>query len=228
MDGSFWFSVMLFSLSVKGSIGKDESCLSQPNELVWQKTGQNVVLPCNISSHCATTEMHYEWFTFKENSHLCLNVSSNPQKYSLEGPSLRIKSLHTNDSGIYHCAAVSQGEPAQGKQHVALGTTLVVRENVELMTGLLWSSFALLAIYSLAVVTLIIKKYNCSVDGCRRMRKTYKNNSTKTRRFRDVLQEINSRNNLERSKQAVNRNLSHTEAASTDFNSPADDIYQNV
>lgn len=104
---------------------KDKSCLSQPNKVIWQKIGQSAVLPCTVSSRCSG--LRYEWFVFKENSHLRLNVLDNSLKYSLEGAHLHINSLHVNDSGIYYCAAVSHGDPAPGAQHVGSGTTLVVR-----------------------------------------------------------------------------------------------------
>ncbi|XP_034566616.1 uncharacterized protein si:ch211-139g16.8 isoform X2 [Notolabrus celidotus] len=177
MDRSFWLSLLLFSLPVTESKGKDQSCLTQPNKVIWRKSGQSVDLPCTMSSHCLTTGVHYEWFSFKENSHLRLNLR-NHLKYSLDGTSLHIKSLHANDSGIYHCAAALHGEATQGRQHVALGTTLVVREKVKVMVKdiLLWSSFVLLALYSLALVTLIIKKNGCSMSS--RMPKTSKSEIT--------------------------------------------------
>nr|XP_020491962.1 uncharacterized protein LOC109985879 [Labrus bergylta] len=209
----FWCSVLLFSLPVTESMEKDERCSSKPINEVWRNTGQSVVLRCNIKQHCLIRGQSYEWFSFREHSHGRLIPQSFPLKYSLEGAFLHIKSLHTNDSGIYHCAAGMQGKP-----YVALGTTLVVREKYKVMVKNipLWLSFVLLAFYSLALVTLIIKKYGCSMGVSRRITKTQKNNSTKKRQFRDVLQEINSRNNLKRNKRAV------------DHNGSADDIYQNV
>ncbi|XP_060921773.1 uncharacterized protein si:ch211-139g16.8 isoform X2 [Labrus mixtus] len=205
----FWCSVLLFSLPVTESMEKDEGCSSKPVEEVWQNTGQSVVLWCNIKPHCLTGGQSYEWFSFREHSHG--RLIPQPPKYSLEGESLHIKFLHTNDSGIYYCAAGVQGKP-----YVALGTTLVVREKYMVRNILLWFSFVLLAFYSLALVTLIIKKYGCRMGVSRRITKTQKNNSTKKRQFRDVLQEINSRNNLKRNKRAA------------DHNGSPDDIYQNI
>lgn len=106
---------------------KADCCLSQPNNVIWQKIGQSTVLPCTPSSHCSTKDWKYEWFSFKEKRHIRLKVLENPEKYRLEGASLHINSLHMNDSGIYHCAAVFLGAPAKGGQHVGPGTTLVVR-----------------------------------------------------------------------------------------------------
>lgn len=89
--------------------------------------GKSADIPCNVSSHCSARPWQYEWFIFKENIHFHLKLLENPEKYKLVGASLHISSLKTDDSGIYHCAAVSHGEPASGTQHVGLGTTLVVR-----------------------------------------------------------------------------------------------------
>lgn len=95
--------------------------------MIWQKTGQSVTLPCKISSHCSANKWQYQWFTFKEKSCFRLKLHENHVKYKLNGASLHIGSLHANDSGIYHCAVESQGEPVRGSQHVGPGTTLIVR-----------------------------------------------------------------------------------------------------
>ncbi|XP_078126276.1 immunoglobulin superfamily member 6 isoform X1 [Sander vitreus] len=230
MDRLFWFSLLLTYLPVTESMKKEESCLLQPNKVIWRKTGQTAVVNCTISSHCSARDLHYEWFTFKENIHLRLNLKSNSLKYSLDGASLNINSLDANDSGIYYCAAVSSGPPAAGAQHVGLGTTLVVREQIKTMARpiLLWVSFVLLATYSLAVVTLILKKHGCNMSICRKKCETDKNNPTKKAQFHDVLQEMYSRRNLDKGKKTVGRNCSQAEAASTAFKSSTDDIYQNV
>nr|XP_046271142.1 uncharacterized protein si:ch211-139g16.8 isoform X2 [Scatophagus argus] len=231
MKWLFWFSLLISYLSVIESMekmGKAESCLSQPNKVIWQKIGQSVVLPCFVSSHCSAKDWRYEWFSFKENSHFHLKLLDNPLKYRLEGASLHINSLHANDSGIYHCAAVSDGEPAPGAQHVGPGTTLVMKEKTKMVRHIpLWLTFLLLAIYSLVIVILILKKHYC-----RRTRKIEKNSSTKKRQFRDVLQEMYSRRNLEKNKEAASKvtvRRNHTqEGTSTDLDNSTDDIYQNV
>lgn len=106
---------------------KSEGCLSQPDEVFWRKIGQSVELPCTISSRCSGRGWQYEWLTCKERACFHLKLHKYPQKYKLNNASLQITTLHANDSGIYHCAAVSGGHQAQGSQHVGLGTTLVVR-----------------------------------------------------------------------------------------------------
>ncbi|XP_042360918.1 uncharacterized protein si:ch211-139g16.8 isoform X1 [Plectropomus leopardus] len=228
MDRLFWCSLLLTFLPVIESVKNNDSCLFQPNRVIWKKTGHSAVLNCTVRSPYSSKEWKYEWFAFKENSHLRLNLSDS-LKYSLESASLHIKSLNVKDSGIYHCAAVSSGDPGLDAQCVGTGTTLVVRDKSLAMQVLLWLSFVLLAIYSLALVTLLLKKYGYNMSVCRRMCKSEKKNSIKKRaQFRDVLQEMYRKRNLDRGKKNVSRDHSHVEAASTEFKSSADDIYQNV
>lgn len=118
---------LFFSLFIAESLGNTGGCLSQPKEVIWQKTGQSVTLPCEISSHCSANKWKYQWFTFKEKSCFRVKLHENRTKYKLNGASLHINSLHANDSGIYHCAVESHEEPVPGSQHVGPGTTLIVR-----------------------------------------------------------------------------------------------------
>ncbi|KAK5856310.1 hypothetical protein PBY51_007918 [Eleginops maclovinus] len=171
MDRLFCFSLLLTYLPVTESM---EDCLTQPNNMIWQKTGQSVFLKL--------------WSNAK----------------------------------------------AAGAQYIALGTTLVVSEYVNPMVRhvLLWLSFVLLAIYSLALVILILKKCGYKISDCKRMGKTDKpseeRNSTKRAHFRDVLQEMYSKRNLDRGVKAENKKRSKAKAPSTEFNGSTDDIYQNV
>ncbi|KAL6102905.1 igsf6 [Pungitius sinensis] len=227
MDRLVWFSLLLSYLPVTESVTKEASCFPPPIKRMVRQTGTNAVLQCPIESRCFK-DQHYEWFIFMENLHVHLKLSSNSQKYSLEETSLKINSLQVNDSGIYHCAVVSSGDPAAGAQHIALGTTLVVREQIRTMIKyFLWVSFALLAVYSLALVTLIIKKYG-SKNVCRSVSKTKKKNSTKRAQFRDVLQEMYSRRNMDKGKKDASRNRSQAEAANIEVDNSNEDIYQNV
>lgn len=99
--------------------------------MIYHKTGQSAILSCTINPWCSADDWEYEWFSFQENFYFRLTPLENHHKYTLHGANLHIHSLVTNDSGIYHCAAASRGEPARGKQHVGLGTTLVVRGKTE-------------------------------------------------------------------------------------------------
>ncbi|XP_037647107.1 uncharacterized protein si:ch211-139g16.8 isoform X1 [Sebastes umbrosus] len=174
MDRLFWFSLLLTYLPVTESTKKEESCLIQQHEVVGY-IGQSAVLSCTVRSDkgCSAEGLNYEWFTYKKHDHIRLNLSSNSHKYILNRAFLHIKSLHTNDSGVYYCAAASSGDPAPGAQHVGLGTPLQV--HIKRRPILMWALcalFVLLAIYNLAVVILIIKKYGCNLNVRRRMCKT--------------------------------------------------------
>lgn len=109
------------------SLKNTESCLSQPVNIIRRQVGSYVNIPCIIREECPGQPWKYEWFSFKETYHIRLNLRENPDKYRLNGAELHISSLQVNDSGIYHCAAVSQGEPGRGRQHVGHGTTLIVK-----------------------------------------------------------------------------------------------------
>ncbi|XP_068606334.1 Ig heavy chain V region B1-8/186-2 isoform X2 [Brachionichthys hirsutus] len=209
-----WFSLLLIYLTAAERMEKVDGCLLQPEKEIWVTPGQSVALSCHVSFHCSNTTWNYEWFYFKEHCHARLKPLGNPLKYRLNEASLHISSLRTNDSAIYYCAAVSKGYPAQGLQHVGLGTTLVVRERFTPIRIVLLLSFVLLFIYSVALVVLIVKKH-----GCRKIHKSDKNNSSKKKRFHHVLQEMYRRENREITKKT---------ATSTNRLGSSDDIYQNV
>ncbi|KAG8006978.1 hypothetical protein GBF38_023073 [Nibea albiflora] len=128
MERLFWFSLLLTHLPVTESTENADSCLSQPDMVIVQ-TGQSAVLSCTVSPRCAAKNLDYEWLSFKESTCIRIDLQQNHLKYRLEGKSLRILSPQANDSGMYYCAAVPPQDrtPAQGTQHVGLGTTLVVR-----------------------------------------------------------------------------------------------------
>nr|XP_057905833.1 immunoglobulin superfamily member 6 isoform X3 [Doryrhamphus excisus] len=205
----FCLTLFLTCLPLQG-VAQLQSCLWQPSNVIVRETGQDGEIWCRVHTNCSDKGLHYQWFTFRRRNHIRLNLDATSHKYSLQGATLQIMSLNTNDSGIYYCAAVSHGEPRPGGQHVGMGTTLVVREKTKLMVGhvLLWLTFVLLVIYSLTTVTLIVqKKCGFNIWTCRRLYKSDKKSSrNKTTIFRDVLHEMRHRRDLKRSKRASTRN----------------------
>ncbi|KAM9744891.1 uncharacterized protein ACNS7B_009414 isoform 1-T2 [Menidia menidia] len=226
MKKLFWLSLLFIHLPETESKDETQTCLSQPKKWVWYKTGQSALLSCSISPRCQAKDLLYQWFVFKESSHFPLKITG---KYSLRGASLYIKSLNAGDSGIYYCAVEAQSDTECCEQNVATGTTLVVRGKVMLRPILLWSSFTLLAIYSLAIMMLIIlKKYGFNTSAIRKMSKSDKFGFSQKMQFRDVLQEMNSRRNLSKSKPKRRSHSQVVEAASGECNISNDDIYQNI
>ncbi|KAM9391821.1 uncharacterized protein KZ484_003382 isoform 1-T1 [Pholidichthys leucotaenia] len=229
MDRLLCFSLLFSHLPGIDSMGKRRPCVSQLNKTIWTKEGHSVDLHCSTSPNCSAEDLHIKWFIFKEKDHTHLNLDS--EKYSLiePGGSLHIKFLNANDSGIYHCAAWPI--KTQCCTHfVAQGETLVVTgKNAMARQILLWSSFVLLTIYSLAIVILIIlKKYGYNMNIRRSKSKTDKKTSKRKAQFRDVLQEMYSKRNLEKSKKIPSRNTSRVEVGNNEINNSCDDIYQNV
>ncbi|XP_029945022.1 immunoglobulin superfamily member 6-like [Salarias fasciatus] len=226
MGRLLWLSLLLTHLRVTDCASKKGECIHQPNREIWKKIGASVDLQCTV--HCRAQKTQYEWFVFKENTHLRLSLPND--KYSLKGAALHIKSLHGNDSGIYHCAAFSSGGPGCCEHHVGPGETLIVSDKSATMVRyiLLLLLFALLALYSLAVLTLIIKKYGCGTKECRKTEKSQKKKSSKKTQFRDVLQEMYRRGNLQKTKAAASGDEFQAEAAPNELDGSGEEIYQNI
>ncbi|XP_067089841.1 immunoglobulin superfamily member 6 isoform X2 [Osmerus mordax] len=218
-------------------MGSTPSCIvgiDQPNKMMSQDSS-HIILPCDVNINCSSTNKLFSsietlWFVFNEHSlyNNPINLPAQSYKYSLEGHSLRVRSLHTNDSGVYHCAIVLQGVVHQGAQEIGRGTRLVVRDMPVVWHTLLWFLLVLMALYSLAVVVLIIlKKSGQDITICRgtRTKCDEKNTVTKTKRaqFRAVVQELYGRKNAQNPKRS-----SQTTVQGPQSNNPPDDIYQNV
>ncbi|KAK7940358.1 hypothetical protein WMY93_003684 [Mugilogobius chulae] len=186
MKQMFCFVILFTYLSLtkeEVSGEEEDKCISQPQKIIYSKTERSVVIPCTVTtSDCS--HLVYKWFVFKENHHFELNIDQ--PNYSLDEASLKINSLNVSDSGVYHCAAISSQDPAL--QYIALGTTLVVQEPVKIMVRhiLQWLSCILLAIYSVAIVSLIILKKCGHRQICRKNIGSTERTMTKRVQFHDV------------------------------------------
>ncbi|XP_057673013.1 immunoglobulin superfamily member 6 [Corythoichthys intestinalis] len=227
----FWLSfVSLTFLPLKG-VTEPQSCLTQPSQPIWREPGQEAEIQCSVHSDCSAEGLHYRWFVFQRKTHGLLDLGPpNHHKYNLQGSTLQLMDLNPNDSGIYYCAATSPGKQTPGAQHVGMGTTLIVKEKMKFTVGhiLLWLTFVVLAVYSLATVTLIVqKKYGFNICNCRWIYKSNKK-STDKRIFRNVLQEMHHKREVKRNKQTAGRNPMSVEVTTTALDNGPDDIYQNV
>lgn len=171
-----WFILILFCLFIAAGEDTCHVNISQSNNIIWKKIGEEAVFNCTVISKCSV-----EFYWFKENVSLPLHMS---KKYQREA-SFQINSLKASDSGMYFCAAATQNGCCT--PFVGEGATLVVRgkdclerklilqslkwrrrlhflsffflENAKTVMGKIVSvSLVLLAVYSLAIVTLIILK----------------------------------------------------------------------
>ncbi|XP_014903448.1 uncharacterized protein LOC106956867 isoform X1 [Poecilia latipinna] len=204
MKRMLWLLFLLVHLAGTGHTEKSERCLFQKQQLMWKNIGEKAVLNCSIYSHCSAGELEFEWFLVKKDSHKRLMQT---QRYNIQKNLLNIDSVNGNDTGLYLCAA-KETECCQ--PFVANGTLLVVggKPKVMLWKILVWVLFTLLAIYSLALVTLIIvRKRDCNLTFSNKSSKTETQNSVRKKtQFRDVLQELHSRTMVNKRKQSTRGN----------------------
>ncbi|XP_052375385.1 immunoglobulin superfamily member 6 isoform X2 [Oncorhynchus keta] len=160
-------------------------------------------------------------------THHSVDLMTQQHKYSLERNSLNINSLQANDSGVYHCAALFRDVVCSGAQEIGQGTTLVVRERgVQMAWQVLL--FVLLALYSLAILILIIrKKTGKDIAVCRGTQKSDIQKNKVRVQFGAVVQELYGKRNLRSNK----KNPNHSGPAQNKVESPhsnhPEDIYQN-
>ncbi|KAG7459373.1 hypothetical protein MATL_G00210020 [Megalops atlanticus] len=224
--------------------------ISQPSEMTAHIGVESAVLPCTITPACSKADTHSHWFVFRQDSHHHLNIQL--PKYSIHEGNLSIHSVQANDSGVYYCAATLTASNQQVAPSIGSGTRLVVRENPSTIDGqaLLWSLFAIAALYSLIVLILLIYKkvsprWGLHVGGIQmnfihgfrwgmshgRKRKDSSRKPTSTRRahFRAVVQELYGKRTLPH----ADRNTDHQHCDRNQFEhphtqSPDEDVYQNV
>ncbi|XP_054891712.1 uncharacterized protein si:ch211-139g16.8 isoform X2 [Poeciliopsis prolifica] len=225
MKRVLWLLFLLMHRAGTGHGQKSERCLFQQQQLMWRNIGEKAVLNCSINSHCSAGKLEFEWFLVKQHSHKRLMQT---HRYKIYKNLLNIDSVDGNDTGLYLCAA-KEAECCQ--PFVGNGTLLVVGEKPRVMLWriLVWVLFTLLAIYSLALVALIIvRKRDCNLTFGKKSPKTEMNSVRKKTQFRDVLQELHSRSTVSKRKQSARGNGSQVGAVSADGNISTDDIYQNV
>ncbi|XP_027897110.1 uncharacterized protein LOC114159372 [Xiphophorus couchianus] len=226
MKRMLWLPFLLMHLAETGHAQKSERCLFQQQQLMWKNIGEKAVLNCSINPHCSAGDLEFEWFLVKKDSHKRLMQT---HRYNIHENLLNIDSVNGNDTGLYLCAA-KEAECCQ--PFVANGTLLVVGGRPKVMRWriLVWVLFTLLAIYSLALVTLIIvRKHDYNLTISKKSSKTETPNSVRKKtQFRDVLQELHSKSMVNKRKQNTRGNGCQVGAVSGNGNISTDDIYQNV
>ncbi|KAI4888892.1 hypothetical protein NFI96_013362 [Prochilodus magdalenae] len=222
--------ILLFTseLSVNGC--KIE--IRQPQELIVTKDMSASIL-CNFSmSACQDSTHKILWYVFTSHSHHQLDTNKQPLKYRLDGHGLQISSLTTNDDGVYYCAVVLDGSAKDGTQAFGNGTTVMVREHVyRAGQAVLVALLVLLALFSLAILTLII----CMKTGRRtwllkgRFRRSdMKNDSSKRVLFGAVVQELYNKRNLRSNKKNPTEVSQENKFENPRTSASKEDIYQNL
>ncbi|XP_011476504.2 uncharacterized protein LOC105354564 isoform X2 [Oryzias latipes] len=215
MKLSFWLPLLLIFLS---RAENNESCTLQQTKMIWRKAGGSLNLSCTMTPECVAGKIEYKWFVFKEDRHFALNSND---KYTLSRTMLTITSLKVDDSGIYYCGT---GQTKCCKPLVGLGTTLVVTGKARV---LLLLALVLLAIFNFAIVTFIILKKCCWKKTAAVKTSVHdKESIRKKSHFRNVVQELHSRENLRKSKNTARQKPAEPKR---DMNIVSTDcIYQNV
>ncbi|XP_019906860.1 immunoglobulin superfamily member 6 isoform X2 [Esox lucius] len=211
-------------------MGNCKLLVYQPDEVMWQVSDQSGSLPCTITTN-STKPIEIRWFVFSEHSYHLVDLDTYSYKYRLEKQALNINSLQANDSGIYHCAAFLSDMACSGAQTIGQGTTVLVKERGMEITGyVLWLLFVLLALYSVAVLILLIcKKTGRDAtfwEGTRWRRD--KKNTTQKIRFGAVVQELYVKRKLRSNKNSEVIDPTQNKVESPHSNLPHEDIYQNL
>ncbi|KAJ8253858.1 hypothetical protein COCON_G00204700 [Conger conger] len=224
---------LLFQLSftliyMKESLG--EACkglINQTEEVPAFTTVQAITLHCPIPDLCRNSaKSTTHWFVFRNASHQ--EISARGPKYSIDDKDLTIHSPQTNDSGVYYCGVVLSSKKAS----IGTGTRLVVREkrDTTTQTALLWTLFAVLALYSLLILVLLLsKKTRREIFRSERTSTTDKRGSARRLQFRAVVQELYKRRNLRGTGQNTTQTYSpHSNVERPHAYLPDEDVYQNM
>ncbi|XP_041942062.1 uncharacterized protein si:ch211-139g16.8 isoform X2 [Alosa sapidissima] len=224
------------ALTLIFTVFRVDSCKMEVKEKsiteIWLMEEESHSIPCDVSVTQCPGGVDFSWHVFRKSSYEWLNLDAGSSKFSvLNEGALEVKSFHVVDSGIYHCGVEYH---RTGKQIIGNGTVVTVTAlSHQIRQALLWFLFAVLALYSLIVLTLLILKMTgrdipilrgkCgNINGS-------KNNSTRRRHFRAVVQELYSKRNLHSSPKPPGL----PQSADSQFENPHtptqdDDIYQNM
>lgn len=174
-----------FGFSITGlSVSKCIINVTQPQDHLYGRLNQSVLITCHINTSCSKTVHSLTWYVFRTDSYYELDIYNHPVKYSLQGSDLHINWLTHSDDGVYHCAAFNKGSTNSGEQAIGTGTKLTVKgkmplrvthdvliftslfnlslnsswysENYNVGQVLLFTLVALLFLYILIILTLFI------------------------------------------------------------------------
>ncbi|KAJ8251154.1 hypothetical protein GJAV_G00217900 [Gymnothorax javanicus] len=166
--------------------------INQLEEVRVQTSARTTTLPCYITHRCRSGTPYVRWFVFGRDAHR--KIQTQTAKYSMNGQNLTIHFLRANDSGVYYCAVFSSKiVPSIGN-----GTRLVVRgrpNNTTTKQALLWTLFAVLAVYSALILMLLVSK-KARREIFRSKRSSTERGSTRRQHFHAVVQELYSQGNL--------------------------------
>ncbi|XP_062387097.1 uncharacterized protein si:ch211-139g16.8 [Sardina pilchardus] len=226
------------ALTLIFTVFRVDSCemgVKEPIKEIWLVEDESRCIPCDVSVSGCLGEVHFTWHVFRKSSSEWLNPDLGSPKFSVQTEGgLKVKSFQEDDSGIYYCGVTATGHHGTQKQIIGNGTVVTVTAlSHQIRQALLWLLFAVLALYSLIVLTLLILKMMGRdipfLRGKCGNNNGSKNNSTRRRHFRAVLQELYSKRNLHSRPKTPGR--SHS--AASQFENPHsptqdDDIYQNM
>ncbi|XP_048847343.1 immunoglobulin superfamily member 6 [Brienomyrus brachyistius] len=170
----------------------------QQQDLVskWRGSAETT-LHCEVNgtSDCvADRTWTFVWFKFEANSSRSLWSKGNARE-------LLIRNVTVNDSGVYYCGVIVNDFTQSGGRYIGRGTLLVVREYSHVKHALVWTLFGLLALYSLALLVLLILKKmqrKTATFAGREHGNGGKGEPKRSAQFRSVVRELYSRRNLQK------------------------------
>ncbi|XP_066545207.1 immunoglobulin superfamily member 6 [Amia ocellicauda] len=237
--GTPHFLGLLLTLTCGQDVWGADHCTVQVRQLARMTVEENVrsaTIHCDINPTNCSGDRQFFWFLFLEASHRELSIQG--PKYTLAESSLIISPVLRNDSGIYYCAVAFKESSSYASRGTGDGTVLVVRDSFYIAhpkgKALLCTILVLLALYSVAISILLIRKKTCQRRWTHRRSRDdtsgkRKGGSTRRKHFGAVVQELYGRKNPRRNAKTTTK----THSPSSKLEEPpspsaADDIYQNM